>query len=614
MHRCEEYQYCSREESIERQRNGDVHLLEATIETADPKLPLSSRIMDKARAVKKFTRSGSSDLHKTYKRRSQMQLSATSRYLICDIWWQTFSSPFHERVLSKRDACDIDISAKYTFVMDRLQSVRQDITSASMFNSDPVAIADLLKLLIYFYVHSMHIITALCCTLAEGNTLIFDGGPIPNKSKSAHPVTSWFDLHSHENALSSCITTALGSCRQLPISLQLSVRNIQDELSAYAILISAARQLRNAFGGIFNTNSSTSYIALSQHSAALSLMKCLLSKSTVLGSDSLNSLGELYSVEAAIGKSIDTHFKEGRSEVPSLAVSQIALKCLSNIRRCNPAGAVRAFSPAARSTSRQRCAGIDGILLDCPLSMTQRTILAALLHQLLPELRLLRFLQCDAVANKDDMLALVSAVLLFLRKSCLHCYHNTHFIYLFAFQSSLSLRLWLPSPSITPMTSSQWGSTSRVILEAAHVLGIRIKSAGKSVSADEIVTDSQLDCVVLKASASTSDVGTSTAVLVDRNKRKDPEPDSMLKVRAALMDFVSCHTREIAHGVAVVPSSSSASNSSSSDVIFESKNTCSSSVQHPLSVIAIIFDLRDLLTEADKEDWFGSSPLLDAHS
>jgi hypothetical protein len=422
MLRHEEYQFCSREEVFERQKNGDVHILEATTATADPKLPLSSRIMDKARAVKKFTRSGSSDLHKTYGQRNQKQLTATSRYLICDIWWRTFTSPFHERVLSKRNSCDIDISAKYTFVMDRLQSVRQDITSSSMFNSDPVAIADLLKLLIYFYVHSMHIITSLYCISADGN-IFTDDRQVPYKNKSAHPVTSWFDLHSHESALSSCLTTALGSCRQLPLPLQLSVRNTQDELSAHAILLSAIRQLRNAFEGIFNANSSTGYVAISQHSTAHSVMKCLPSKFAVLGSDSLSSLKELYSVEAAIGifKSTEMHVGQGGKETHSLALSQIALRCLSNIRRCNPAGAVRAFTSAVRATSRHYGADSAGICLDNSMSKNQRIILAALLHQLLPELRLLRFLQCDAVANKDDMLALVSTVLFysnFLYRSC----------------------------------------------------------------------------------------------------------------------------------------------------------------------------------------------------
>lgn len=196
------------------------------------------------------------------------------------------------------------------------------------------------------------------------------------------------------------------------------------------------------------------------------------------------------------------------------------------------------------------------------------------------------------------------------------CYQNAHFVSLFAFQPSLSLRLWLPSPSNTPMTSSQWGVTSTVILDAAHVLGIRIKSAGKSASADESVTDSQLDCVVLKASPSTLDVGTSTAVLVDRNKRKDPEPDSIMKVRAVLMGYVSCYPREIAHEVAAVSSSTLESNSSSPDVIFKLKNSGVSapSVQHPMPVVAIISALRDLLIEADEEDWFGSSQLFDAHS
>ena len=112
------------------------------------------------------------------------------------------------------------------------------------------------------------------------------------------------------------------------------------------------------------------------------------------------------------------------------------------------------------------------------------------------------------------------------------------------------------------------------------------------------------------------DAVASTAVTVDRNKRKDPDPDSKMKVRAALMGFTSCRPRETAHGVAVAMRSSSASNSDLPDLNCDSGNTCTGapSVQHPLQTVDIISALRDLLQEADEEDWFGSNESLDAHS
>jgi hypothetical protein len=177
--------------------------------------------------------------------------------------------------------------------------------------------------------------------------------------------------------------------------------------------------------------------------------------------------------------------------------------------------------------------------------------------------------------------------------------------------------LWLPSLSNTPRTSNQWGVTSRVIHEAARLLGIRVTAGGKPGGTDNCAADNHLDCVVLKASTSTSNAGTSTAVSLDRNQRKDPDPDSQLKVRAALMGFISCHPRQIPHRVAVVASSSSASNSNLPDLKCESKNTSptrASSGKHPLHVVEIISALRDLIIEAEEEDWFGSPHPLDAHS
>jgi hypothetical protein len=105
-------------------------------------------------------------------------------------------------------------------------------------------------------------------------------------------------------------------------------------------------------------------------------------------------------------------------------------------------------------------------------------------------------------------------------------------------------------------------------------------------------------------------------VSLDHNERKDPDPDSQLKVRAALMGFISCHPREIPHRLAVVASSSSASNSNSPDLKCESKNTSTraASGKHPLHVGEIISALRDLLIKAEEEDWFGSPQPSDAHS
>ena len=183
--------YCSPEECAYRQRTGDVHMLEATDETR--RLPVNRRVADARRIVKKFVRSGSSELHKSYAPRTLAQLQATVMYLLHSVWW-----------VRRGDAAALPVV--YAFVADRVQAVRQDVITDNHFQADSVAVVSLFEQLVRFYVDSMHVALG---TVAPPAT----SGPA---GSGAPPLSGWFDLHLHESALSSCIATCLGFCAQRP--------------------------------------------------------------------------------------------------------------------------------------------------------------------------------------------------------------------------------------------------------------------------------------------------------------------------------------------------------------------------------------------------------------
>ena len=394
-----DYGFCSSAEVLERQRVCDVHILEATFETADSKIPPSARILDKARAVKKFTRSGSSDLHKAYEPRNLTQLIETAQYLIADIWWNLARNTNCVRL--QHTSCNRDshnFGSAYSFVMDRLQAIRQDIVSQSTFEKNSVATIELLKLMVHFYVESMHCITSTANLHHDQQDNVRDTRF--QMGQSVRPlISSWFDLHSHENALSSCITAALSLCSQIPIELQDLHFETSDELSANLILLSVASQLRDLFYEMYVSNVG-SCAAEQKTAAAISAMKSTLMHKTNFGSNAVNILREFLSLYP-----LSSHAKEQQCikddlHPSHLPASTIALNCLTSIRQGNSAGAVRSFLPAAASFSERSSR-------KHLLSLKTKLMLAAMLHHMLPELRLLRCLQCDLSAPKNDPLNMV---------------------------------------------------------------------------------------------------------------------------------------------------------------------------------------------------------------
>jgi SAC3/GANP family len=391
----EDYRFCSKEEVDERQRTGEIHILEATIETADSRLLLSSRLIDRSRAVRKFVRSGSSDLQKRYLSRTPDQLHATTHYLICNIWHRT-------PPLRCNSGCSV--SSTYAFVMDRLLAVRQEITSLSLSSSDPLFAVSLLKSMVHFYINSMHVLTSLSTEnsyLSDADMSTAGQMLLGSKDIRLPSLGSWFDLHLHENALSSCLKSALGLCCHIPREQQSVFHSNRDELSAYFLLLSAAQELRKYFDDVYfnKGNSSTNM----KQTVRLSAMKELFSQRVALVPNNLIGLRTLHCLDSVLNldpqdASHSDIATESSAKGPLLA--HIALKCVRCIRQGNSAGAVRAFSPIASYSLRKHDTNTSGGHVH-KIRLRQRLMLGSLLHHLLPELRLLRLMQCDVAVTKN---------------------------------------------------------------------------------------------------------------------------------------------------------------------------------------------------------------------
>ena len=418
----EDYRFCSKEEVDERQRTGEIHVLEATTETADSRLPISSRIIDKARAVKKFVRSGSCDLQKRYLSRTSDQLKATTQYLICDVW------NCDRTVRRKPASC---VSSTYAFVMDRLLAVRQEITSMSLLSADSLFAVSLLKFMVHFYINSMHVLTSLSAEKPYSSDIDVDA-PARNILRSTNSnitsVGSWFDLHLHENALSSCMKSALGLCCHVPFERQNVFRSSRDELSAYLMILSAAQELRKCFHDVYYGGGSC--CTNMKQSVRLSTMKELLTHRMALVSNSLNNMRTLHSLDTVLN--LDRQHVVHSDMTPETSakgslIAHIALKCVRCIRQGNSAGAVRAFLPIASSSLRPH--NLNSI--DAPMHtahLRQRLMLGSLLHQLLPELRLLRLMQCDVSVNKNCEMDMVKILKVATAFQCRILIENiTHF-------------------------------------------------------------------------------------------------------------------------------------------------------------------------------------------
>lgn len=188
------WRFCSEEEGRDRLKENDVHPLE--------------RLDFPALAVRKFIRSDGTDRHLAYPRRSIPQLEATNRHLF-GLWT--------DAVGGRDDAAE---SAAYSFVMDRLAAVRQELSVYANETTTTDRLG-LLAPMCRFYTY----LQAYCMRENAG----------------------WFDATLHESALQGCLSSALSA---LPCSIAFATssesNNVRDELEACVSALQLQTALRSA--------------------------------------------------------------------------------------------------------------------------------------------------------------------------------------------------------------------------------------------------------------------------------------------------------------------------------------------------------------------------------
>lgn len=187
--------FCSEEEGRDRLKENDVHPLE--------------RLDFPALAVRKFIRSDGTDRHLAYPRRSIPQLEATTRHLFA-LWTPNAAG-------GRDDAAE---SAAYSFVMDRLAAVRQELSVYANETSGKDRLG-LLAPMSRFYIY----LQAYCMRKNAG----------------------WFDATLHESALQGCLSSALLT---LPFSIAFAKSSasddVRDELEACVSALQLQTALRSA--------------------------------------------------------------------------------------------------------------------------------------------------------------------------------------------------------------------------------------------------------------------------------------------------------------------------------------------------------------------------------
>lgn len=174
-----DWQYCSPEEGLSRERLLDVHILEATDETA--RGPSNQRKIDGTKAVRKFIRSGGDNLHSRLPPRSLDSLRKTVAYLT-HMWYLR---------ATEVDEDDRAVAVCYHFVMDRLNAVRQELVSEKRKG------LEVLRLLLSI-VRTYIFVGVRCREITEIKADI----TIEDKE-------SWYDPHMLDSSTISCVTAAL---------------------------------------------------------------------------------------------------------------------------------------------------------------------------------------------------------------------------------------------------------------------------------------------------------------------------------------------------------------------------------------------------------------------
>jgi len=233
----DDYMYCNKNEAIQRQNDHDIHQLESTNETSH--LDITKRIMLPSRIVKRYLRSSSNDMYKSYEPRTSKQLIKTVHYLLSKIWFINNNDHNHHHVLT------FPLSVRYNFIMDRLQAVRQELVLCE--TPSDIAIPILCNVCQY-YIHSMH-----TCSIDQASSSSSSGG----SSGSSNSI--WYDSQLHETALNTCITRIQGSLTNNN-NINNNNNHILCTMAVYSILIRVTDILKNTFNSLSTSSSSSSSI------------------------------------------------------------------------------------------------------------------------------------------------------------------------------------------------------------------------------------------------------------------------------------------------------------------------------------------------------------------
>jgi len=232
----DDYMFCNKNEAIQRQKDHDIHQLESTNDTSH--FDITKRIMLPSRIVKRYLRSSSNDIYKSYEPRTSEQLIKTVHYLLSKIWFIGNNDHNHHHVLT------LPLSVRYSFIMDRLQAVRQELVLCE--TPSDVSIPILCNICQY-YIHSMYT-CLIYCTSSSSN----------NNNNSNNSI--WYDSQLHETALNTCITRIQGSLTNTNNNNNNNNNNnhiILCTMAVYSILIRVTDILKNTFNSLASSSSSS---------------------------------------------------------------------------------------------------------------------------------------------------------------------------------------------------------------------------------------------------------------------------------------------------------------------------------------------------------------------
>jgi hypothetical protein len=343
----------------------------------------------------------------------------------------------------------VNIGMRYAFVSDRVQAVRQELVAEEILDSNCIAeeritiLVELFESMVQFYFQSMYFISSY----PNG----MDRADVP--PSASFDCSSWFDLHLHEQALQSLLATALDWSKRQQLARGPVLRGVFGEFVAYSTLLLVAKALREAFadiveglGSFASAPALPSRLVGTLHAAGLVeatrdlavLLDGNVGPSTSVFKAAVGTVAEKADCRIDAGYEGSYAFSRTKGTAAIPTICEVVLAFIVQVRRGNPAGAVRLLSTFIVSSSdedhsfitRRVAKPADGWVSSIEQeaqtgsssasgsdsnsgrpavrgAVGQRLTLAAALLYMMPELRLWRLLLAQSAANKNETVTLV---------------------------------------------------------------------------------------------------------------------------------------------------------------------------------------------------------------